>query len=334
MKNYYKVLGVTPSATAKDIKKAYRALAKKHHPDANPDDENAAQKFKELTEAYGTLSDPSKKATYDRSGNQQDFPGGFDDLGFNPFDFFRNQKRQKGPDTETRISVDFMDSIRGSDVPVKILDWSTCTKCSNGLDIKEEDCKVCNGTGEIVRRQGALGVRFSCRTCHGTGKKVQDCRACFGRGLVSSEVSRVISLPPGIDNDTMIRIPGMGMPNRMGGNKGDLLIRVKVNPHDAFARSGQDIHIKARISYTMACLGGEKIVPTLDGNVSVKIPAGVQNGRTIRLKGRGVRLAHRSPGDQFCHLEIDVIKKPTERIKEILETLEAEVSRSPTQTQE
>lgn len=321
MSTYYETLGVDSTASVKEIKKAYRALAKKYHPDTNPDSESAAQKFKAVAEAYEVLSDPQKRKSYD--AHQAGGTGGWK-MGFNPFDFFRNQRSQKGPDTETILDLDFMESIKGANKTIKVLNWELCTSCTQGLKIHDEDCEVCRGTGEIIRKQGMLAVKFTCRTCRGVGKKVQDCEACLSRGVVSTSESRVIAVPPAVEDGSALRIPGMGMPNRMGEFKGDLLVRIRVRPDPVFVRSGPDIHVKTKISYTLACLGGEKIVPTLEGNVTVKIPPGVTQGKTIRLRGKGLSISHRSPGDQYCHLEIDVIKKPTERIREILLELDRE----------
>jgi len=322
MPSYYETLEIGQDASPKEIKKAYRALAKKYHPDTNPGDESASQKFKAVAEAYEVLSSPEKRRSYDA---HQSGTGGWKS-GFNPFDFFRSQRSQKGPDTETVIDLEFMESIKGTDKDLRVLNWSVCQDCTQGLQIQDEDCETCNGSGEIIRKQGMLAVKFTCRTCRGVGKKIQDCGSCLSRGVVSTSEMRKITVPPGIDDDAVLRIPGMGMPSRLNGPKGDLLIRIRVKPHPVFVRSGGDIHVKTKISYTMACLGGEKIVSTLNGDVSVKIPEGVQQGKTIRLKGKGVALPHRTPGDQYCHLEIDVIKKPTERIREILRELDEAMS--------
>lgn len=332
LKSYYEILGVDEDASADEIKKAFRKLAKQYHPDRNPDDPQAESKFKEINEAYETLSDPQRRAEYDHSSRffHQGFSG-FDfffDRGFPfwdfPWDFDDQPRKRKGADVGVRCHIDFLEAIHGTTKEIEAPLWKICDSCGGtGTIVYDEKCVACGGSGQgSLHRQGSIHISTTCRYCNGLGQKNDQCVSCHGRGFTSESRKIKVTIPPGVDSGNVIRIRGQGRPGLHGGPPGDLLIQVDVSDHEIFVRKQSDIHVKVPISYTTACLGGSVEVPTLHGNVKVTIPAGSLHGDTLRLQNKGISLPGQAPGHQYCHLVIQVIKDPSSKIRQILENLE------------
>ncbi|OCN05145.1 molecular chaperone DnaJ [Erysipelotrichaceae bacterium MTC7] len=346
-RDYYEVLGLDKSASDADIKKAYRKLAKKYHPDVNKD-ADAEDKFKEVSEAYEVLSDKQKKATYDQFGHAgmdgaqgfgggqgfSDF-GGFEDIfgsffggGFSGSSTRRNGP-QKGQDRFMQMRVDFMDAIFGRSEEVSLEVDETCSECS-GTGAKSKDdietCKTCNGSGRVVtQQQTAFGVFQSesvCPTCHGKGTTVKHkCPKCHGSGYEHKRVKLDIKIPAGIQSGQQIRITGKGEKGVNGGPNGDLYIEILVAPHKNFIREGNDIRIQVPISDVDAVLGTSIDVPTVHGDVSLKIPAGTQSGTKFRLKGKGVKTPKGYVGDQYVDVKVEMPKKLSKQQKDLYEKL-------------
>jgi molecular chaperone DnaJ len=356
-RDYYEVLGVGKTATEAEIKKAYRKLALKYHPDVSPDKGEAEEKFKEITEAYETLSNPSKRATYDRlgqSGFQQGASGtGFSDFGgFGSFSDifetffgggggfgespFRTQTStrpsgpQRGPDVAVDVQVSFEDSIFGTEVSVEVPRYERCEHCAGtgaepGSDIKT--CPSCGGRGEIQRAQNIFGAQLirieTCSQCQGEGKVFETaCKSCRGAGRLRTTKTVSIKVPPGAYTGLHIRKPGEGSAGARGGLSGDFLVVVRVLPHPIFKREGDDIYSDLSISVSAAALGGQIEVPSVYGALKVDIPQGTQGGTTIRLRDKGAPSVHRrGRGDQYTTLIVEIPKNLTEREKALFREL-------------
>lgn len=348
-RDYYDVLGVSKNASKDEIKSAYRKLAKQYHPDINKE-AGAEEKFKEIQEAYDILYDDQKRATYDQFGHAafdqnagaggNPFQGGFGgfqdvDLGDIFSSFFgggRSQRRnptgpQKGADQVSRVRIDFMDAILGKKIQLQHTYDEKCSTCDgtgahSSNDIKT--CSTCRGSGYVNMTQqslfGTIQTQRSCPTCGGTGKEItHKCSKCGGSGYNRVKTTLDISIPAGINNGQHIRIPGKGEKGANGGPNGDLFIEVLVKNHDIFTRNGNDIAITIPISFVDAALGLEVEVPTVYGDVSLKIPAGTQPGAKLRLKGKGVKDVRGNVGDQFVEVSVNT---PTNLTKEQIEALE------------
>lgn len=357
-RDYYEVLGVDKKASDADIKKAYRQMAKKLHPDVNPGDKNAEEKFKELNEAYEVLSDPQKKARYDQFGHEQpgaggpgggfysDFGGGFG--GFGGFDdifssFFgggaaggsRNQGPMQGDDLRYDLTISFEEAAKGCNKEINLVRDEECAAC-HGTGAKEGTspvtCPTCHGTGQVRVTQSTPFGRIQnvrvCETCHGEGKIVKDpCPKCNGRGMVRTAKRRTIKVPAGIDDGQVIRISGQGEPGLRGGPPGDLQVLVRVRPHKFFTRKGYDLYCAVPISFTQAALGGEIDVPTLDSPVKYNVPEGTQPGTVFRVKGAGIQnLRGAGKGDLFVEVSVEIPKRLTDRQKEILRQFDGTVT--------
>jgi molecular chaperone DnaJ len=341
-RDYYEVLGVGKDATKDEIKKAYRKLARKYHPDVNKESD-AADKFKEVKEAYEVLSNDQKRAQYDQFGhagpqNQgfggfggaQDF-GGFGDI----FDMFfggGGSRRdpnapQQGADLQYTMELTFEEAIFGKEADIKIPKEETCDTCSGsgakpGTKIKT--CSHCNGTGQLNMEQntpfGKVINRRVCNFCNGTGKIIPEkCRTCGGTGRVKKRRTIHISIPAGIDEGQQIRVSGKGEAGINGGPPGDLFVVVKIRPHEFFRREGDHIFCELPLTFTQAALGDEVEVPTVHGKVKLKIPAGTQSGKTFRLKGKGApNVRGYGHGDQHVKVKVITPTKLTERQKELL----------------
>ena len=309
--DYYEVLGVDRSASAEDIKKAYRKLAMKYHPDRNPDNKEAEQKFKEINEAYAVLSDPDKKAKYDQYGHSAfdtsggGYGGGFDGFGgFDMGDIFSSifgggssSSRANGPvggdDVYVRVIVSFEEAVFGCKKEVSFNRVQECDDChgQGGTDIQK--CSSCNGTGSIrVQQRTVFGVVQSSRTCpecNGKGKKVKTpCQNCRGKGYVKVTKKLDVSIPAGIDDGQRIALRGQGHAGRNGGPSGDLIIEISVRPHAFFERDGLDLHCEVPITFAEAALGAKIKIPTLEGTAEYDIPEGTQTGTVFTLKNKGV----------------------------------------------
>jgi molecular chaperone DnaJ len=346
-RDFYEVLGVARDATDADIKKAYRRLAMKLHPDRNPGDPEMEGKFKEAKEAYEVLKDSQKRAAYDQFGHAgvaQGAPGGFSgadafsDLFGDVFgDIFGGGRRGgrnqvfRGADLRYELELALEQAVRGESVNIDIPAQVACERCNGTGAAKGTEpvrCQPCNGTGTIRVQQGFFSIQQTCRTCQGTGQRIETpCRDCGGRGRVRRNRTLAVKVPPGVDNGDRIRLAREGEPGRNGGPPGDLYVDIAVQPHPIFARDGQDLRCEVPVSFATAALGGSIEVPTLDGQVALKIPPETQSGSVFRLRGKGVRVVRSSGvGDLFCHVQIETPVHLTEEQKDMLRSFDESVS--------
>ena len=350
-RDYYEVLGVSRGASEDEIKKAYKKMARKYHPDLNPGDKTAEEKFKEVNEAYEVLSDADKKARYDQYGHAGvdpnfgagGFGGGFDgsfdfgDLGdiFGSFfgGGFGGGRRtnpnapQRGESIRMSIAISFEEAAFGCEKAVTVERYETCDTChGNGCapGTSPEVCPDCHGTGTVqVRRQTPMGVFATsspCTRCGGKGRIIhQPCKDCRGSGMVRKKKTIQASIPAGIDNGQTISIRGQGNAGKNGGPAGDLLITITVRPHELFRREGTSVLCEAPITFTQAVLGAELEIPTIDGKVKYTLPEGTQSGTTFRLKGKGIpSINGRGRGDQYVTVYIETPKNLNKEQKEAL----------------
>jgi molecular chaperone DnaJ len=359
-KDYYKTLGVEKNATKEEIKKAYKNLAKKHHPDVN-DGDDATEKFKELNEAASILGDDQKRAQYDQFGDADAFKrssgyGGFNtsDFGssdFSSFDFGdifdrffsggfggggggrRRRSPRGGADLRYDMEITLKEAADGIKKHISIPRLEKCPECDgsgaeSGSDVT--DCDDCDGSGVVRRTQrtpfGMFATTAACRKCGGEGKVIKnECPECDGTGLVKKTRKIEITIPAGAENGTNLLVRGEGEAGEKGGTTGDLYVVVHVEEHDVFEREGDDLNVKVDIPFTIAAIGGEIDVPTLDGNAKLKIPAGTQSNTVFRMRGKGIKHLHGSgEGDENVEVVIDVPKKLTGKQKEILKQFEKE----------
>ena len=350
-RDYYEVLGVSRGASEDEIKKAYKKMARKYHPDLNPGDKTAEEKFKEVNEAYEVLSDADKKARYDQYGHAGvdpnfgagGFGGGFDgsfdfgDLGdiFGSFfgGGFGGGRRtnpnapQRGESIRMSIAISFEEAAFGCEKAVTVERYETCDTChGNGCapGTSPEVCPDCHGTGTVqVRREAPMGVdatSSACPKCGGKGRIIhQPCKDCRGSGMVRKKKTIQASIPAGIDNGQTISIRGQGNAGKNGGPAGDLLITITVRPHELFRREGTSVLCEAPITFTQAVLGAELEIPTIDGKVKYTLPEGTQSGTTFRLKGKGIpSINGRGRGDQYVTVYIETPKNLNKEQKEAL----------------
>lgn len=359
-RDYYEVLGVQKSASADEIKKAYRSLARKYHPDLHPDDADCAEKFKEVNEAYEILSDPSKKERYDQFGHAGVDPnyggGGFGGGagGFNPFgdmgDIFENlfgggfggfssgggrsraNAPRRGQDIEVTATIDFMEACTGVKHDVKISRQEKCPDCNGSgaaAGSTPQTCPECNGMGQVKVGQrtpfGVISSQKVCSKCGGKGKIVSNpCTKCGGNGRVRTSKTLSVDIPAGIDDGQVLRVTGQGDSGLNGGPNGNLNVTVRVKSHPIFERDGYDVHCEIPISYAQAVMGDELIVPTIDGQVKYSISEGTQSGTVFRLKGKGIKKLQRSDrGDQYVKVYVEVPKNLDKKQKELLKEFEA-----------
>lgn len=344
-RDYYEVLGVSKSATDEEIKKAYRSLAKKYHPDLNKDDpEGAAVKFKEVSEAYEVLKDPDKKAKYDRFGHAAfeqgagGYGGGSYGGGFSGFDVdlgdifgnifgggFSGSQRRNGPvrgaDINKQITISFTEAAFGCKKKVEVYKSETCTSCSGSgakAGTSAETCSACHGSGQIRSNMGGFfsSVR-TCDTCGGSGKIIKTpCEECRGRGFVRKTKTVEVTIPAGIDYGQTLSVPGEGECGVRGGGPGDLLVTVIVAPDKTFKRKGFDVYIEKHISITEAALGSACQVPTIHGDVEFNVPEGTQSNALFRLKDKGIRrLNGTGNGDEYVTIIVDTPKNLTKEQK-------------------
>lgn len=349
-RDYYEVLGISKGASDDEIKKAYRKMAKKYHPDANPNNKEAEQKFKEVNEAYGVLSDAQKKAQYDQFGHAAfdqtagggggGFYGGGFDMGdiFDMFGFgggFGGSRRNgpvRGSDVNVQVSVSFADAVFGTTKEISINMLDECDVC-HGTGAKAgthaETCKRCNGTGqERITKQSMFGMVQTvqtCSACGGTGKTIKDpCNSCHGRGKVRKEKKFEINIPKGIDTGQTIRLSGKGEPGERGGSNGDLLVTAFVQPDPYFTRKGMDVYCDVPISFVQAALGDEVTIRTLEGEQKITVKPGTQPETVIKLKGIGICNIrnNRVKGDQFITLKVKIPTSLTEHQKDLLRSFD------------
>ncbi len=352
-RDYYEVLGVSRNATDDELKKAYRKLAKKYHPDVNPDDSEAEAKFKEANEAYAVLSDPDKRRQYDQFGHAgvdgQGFGGagaGFDfedilnsmfggGFGFGGSSAQRTQAR-RGADLRYRMSLDFMEAAFGTKRTFKITKEDSCDHCEGtgaAPGTTAHTCSTCNGSGQVQMRQqtmfGTMMTTRTCDTCRGTGKIIPTpCPVCNGRGRRRVEKELSIEVPAGIDHGQMLTMPGEGEVGERGGGYGDLYVEMNIKPHPIFTRKGFNTYCEVPISFVQAALGEEIEIPTIDGPVTYKLKEGTQPGDTITIRNKGIPVLKRANqrGDAIVTISIEIPKHLSREQKELLQQFEDSTS--------
>jgi molecular chaperone DnaJ len=355
-KDFYQLLGVSRGATLAEIKKAYRKLARKYHPDLNPGDKSAEAKFKEIQEAYSVLSDPKKKGQYDQFGFAGDVPpqgaggpqagGGFEGFDFSDYgtssfkDFFENlfggagaaaagpaYGPERGEDLHYSMTVGFEDAINGVQTRIRLNRLASCPSCQGRGTVARgtpKTCPACGGTGRSFVQRGFMKSSSACAACGGSGKtEGEACAACGAQGLVQKSELISVRIPAGVDSGSKVRIPGKGNAGRHGGPPGDLFIQIEVSPHAFYRREGGSIHIKLPITVPEATLGGKIEVPTLFGPTTIRIPPGTKSGQKFRLKDKGApHPGKKVRGDEF--VEVSIVPPPFEdqRVREIMKELE------------
>ena len=341
-RDYYEVLGVSRIATAEEIKKAYRKLALKYHPDRNPGNKDAEEKFKEAPEAYAILSDPEKRAQYDQFGHSlggsgfQGFQGfedsfrGFGDVFGDLFDdFFGTGARgrggaHRGSDLEVAVEITLEEAAKGREVSIEIPRHETCGACEGSgaaRGSRKIECPECRGAGEIRVTQGFFSLRRTCPRCQGEGQRIEKpCPDCRGQGRVQKRRKLNVKIPAGIDTDSRLKVTGEGEAGTRGGSRGNLYVHVIVKPHSVLERHGNDLYCEMLIPFSVAALGGEAEFPTLDGKAKVKIPSGTPSGKVFRLREKGMpHLGRSGRGDQLVRVEIEVPAKLTDQERTLLE---------------
>ncbi len=345
-RDYYEVLGVSRDTADRDIKKAYRRMAMKYHPDRNPGDAESEDKFKEVNEAYEVLSDAQKKAAYDQyghagveqgAGGHGGFDGGFSDIFGDVFgDIFggggggrRRSSVQRGADLRYNLDLSLEDAVRGVEKSIRVPTLVGCEPC-NGSGAKPgtsaKVCGTCGGNGQVRMQQGFFSVQQTCPTCRGEGKVISEpCGSCRGQGRVEQVKTLSVKIPPGVDTGDRIRLSGEGEAGSHGGPAGDLYVQVNVRQHPIFERDGRDLYCEIPISFVDAALGGELEVPTLNGRVKLRVPAETQTGKLFRLRGKGVTPVRGGPvGDLLVRAVVETPVSLTSRQKELLQEFQTE----------
>lgn len=353
-RDYYEILGVGKTASDDDIKKAYRTLAKKHHPDMNPGDKSAEGKFKELNEAYEALSDAQKRAAYDRFGHEgvaaQGAPGGFaqgaqfgGDVG-DMFDdllgglFGGRQRggggramRQAGDDLRYDMELTLEEAAKGGERKIAFERTERCATCEGTgakAGTKVKTCPTCSGRGQVHVSHGFFAISRTCAKCRGKGTIIESpCGNCRGSGYVRVDRSLTVHIPAGVDTGIRLRLSGEGEPGENGGPRGDLYVVINVHKHELFERDGEHLVLELPVPFTLAAAGGEIHVPSLDGPGTLKIPAGTQSGQMFRVKGKGVpSMEHRGRGDLIVKVFVEVPKRVSKRQAELLKEFEKEAT--------
>ena len=345
-KDYYEVLGLKKGASENDIKRAYKRLASKHHPDKNQGSKEAEEKFKEINEAYEVLGDDQKRAAYDQyghavfeqGGGAGGFGGGFGGADFGDMfgDIFGDifggggrgrQRVVRGEDLRYDLEITLEEAVQGTTKDIQINTLAHCDSCGgSGAEkgSKVETCPHCHGSGRIRRQQGFFVSESICPTCHGSGKKIEKtCRSCHGEGRVHKKENLSVKIPAGVDTGNQLRLAGKGAAGENGAPAGDLYVVIHVREHNIFERDGNNLYCEVPISFATAALGGEIEVPTLDGRVKLKIPAETQTGKLFRMRGKGVASTRSGyAGDLICRIVVETPVNLTSEQKELLQKLE------------
>ncbi len=341
-KDYYEVLGVARNASEAELKKAYRRLAMKYHPDRNPDNAEAEASFKEAKEAYEILTDAQKRAAYDQFGHAGVDPsmgagggarGGFGDIFEDVFgDIFgggrsSRSRAHRGSDLRYDLSMTLEEAVQGKTVKIQVPTQITCKACE-GTGAKKgstpQTCTTCAGQGQVRIQQGFFSVQQTCPRCQGSGKMITDpCASCNGHGRVQENKTLSVKIPAGVDTGDRIRLSGEGEAGENGGPAGDLYVQVNIKEHPLFTRDGNNLYCEMPVSFTTVALGGDIDVPTLDGRVKLKIPSGTQTGKMFRLQGKGVSSVHDShKGDLMCRVLVETPVNLSSDQKELLKNFE------------
>ncbi|MEX2123042.1 MAG: molecular chaperone DnaJ [Woeseia sp.] len=345
-RDFYDILGVARTASADEIKKAYRRLAMKHHPDRNKDDDDASRKFKEVKEAYEVLTDVQKRATYDQFGHEglrgRAGAGGFGAEGFSDIfgdvfgDIFGGGRRGRsqvfrGADLAYELRLDLERAVRGDEVTIEVPTQVSCEECSGSgaaKGSKPVTCSTCGGVGQVRMQQGFFSIQQTCPACKGAGTVIMDpCADCHGRGRVAKTKRLSVKVPAGVDDGDRIRLSGEGEVGRNDGPPGDLYVEIRVNPHKLFTRAGTDLTCEVPVGFATVTLGGEVELPTLDGHVSLKVPPGTQSGKVFRLRSKGViTVRDKRPGDLFARVVVETPVSLTEEQKNLLRKLDESIN--------
>jgi len=361
--DFYELLGVARDASDADIKKAYRKLAMKYHPDRNQGDKSAEDKFKEIQKAYAVLSDKEKRAAYDQFGHAGvdgmgaggpgaggfgGFGGGgagfgdvFEDIFENIFTGGRRagggggqSRAARGADLQIGVELTLEDAATGKSVDITVPRHATCGTCSGSgakKGSKPKNCETCEGVGQVRIQQGFFSIQQTCPHCHGEGQVISDpCDDCQGNGRVRESKTLTVKIPAGIDDADRVRLSGEGEAGIHGGPAGDLYVQVQVKKHDIFERHGKDLHCEVPIAFSVAALGGTIEVPTLDGRVSLKVPGETQTGKSFRLRGKGMQSVRgHGAGDLLCKVVVETPVKLSKQQKAMLEKFQAELDKNP-----
>ncbi len=351
-RDYYEVLGLQKGASEAEIKKAYRRMAMKYHPDKTQGDKAAEEKFKEANEANEVLSDAKKKAAYDQFGHAGVDPqagmgggrGGFQGGNFNDafsdvfgdvFGGGRGGSRQQeqysqGSDLKYDVQITLEEAFHGVTKNIKFSSFVACEPCHGSGAAKgssKTKCTMCHGHGVVRMQQGFFAIQQTCPTCHGSGQSIKDpCSACRGQGRTHKTRELSVKIPAGVDTGSRIRLAGEGDAGESGGRSGDLYVDIHVRSNTLFQREGQDLHCEVPVSFTTACLGGEVEIPTIDGKVNLKIPSETQSGKILRLRGKGFKsLRGASVGDLLCHINVETPVNLTDEQKKLLKQFEESI---------
>jgi len=353
-RDFYELLGVARNASEADIKKAFRRLAMKHHPDRNPDDKVAEEKFKEIKEAYDVLGDEQKRAAYDQFGHAGVDPsfgarggaggpggGSFSDVFGDVFgDIFGGggrgggrQRSHRGADLRYNLTLTLEEVVHGTTSKIRVPTLAACKTCDGSgarPGSQPVQCSTCGGVGQVRMQQGFFSIQQTCPRCHGEGRMISDpCPKCRGAGRIEESRTLSVKVPAGVDNGDRIRLAGEGEAGEHGMPPGDLYVHIRVKEHEIFAREGSDLFCEVPIAFTTAALGGELAVPTLDGRVMLKIPTETQSGKVFRLRSKGVRPVRGGPqGDLLCRVAVETPVNLNEEQKSLLRELQSTMERN------